>query len=266
MSSRLPTVVGSAGAIAVALGIGLPAASGGSLPSNDEEARYAPIQSISYVFGSKSMSGYFVQQAGTCLVTLMITEQSDPDQPLALSPTRVRLLLQPGQIAGLDSEEGRSLNVTCGGQAAMVIVNVGDRDQLIAQQIAALKQPPEESQGMAKAPQALHSIGGKLAHGAALRRCSPGEEPWRCPSGVALSLPAGAGLSAGADKFYRIVDGKVDAHTRATGIAATMPAAATVTGKTAWARPLLHPSSAPCPASNHSDSSCATAKAMVWRS
>jgi len=32
-------------------------------------------------------------------------------------------------------------------------------------------------------------------------------------SSVALSLAAGAGLSASADKFYRVVDGKVDART-----------------------------------------------------
>ena len=151
-SRRLTTVVASAGAIVVALGIGLPAASAGSLPSNDEEARYAPIQSISYVFGSKSMNGYFVQQAATCLVTLMITEKSDPDQPLPLSPTRVRLVLQPGQIAGLDSEEGRSVNVACGEQAATVVVYVGDRDRLVEQQIAVLKQPAGDSQGIAKLP------------------------------------------------------------------------------------------------------------------
>jgi len=136
----------------MALGIGLPAASAGSLPSNDEEARYTPIQSISYDFGSKSMNGYFVEQAATCLVTLMITEKSDPDQPLPPSPTRVRLELQPGQIAGLDSEEGRSVNITCGEQAATVVVNVGDRDRLVEQQIAVLKQPAGDSQGIAKLP------------------------------------------------------------------------------------------------------------------
>jgi mono/diheme cytochrome c family protein len=32
-------------------------------------------------------------------------------------------------------------------------------------------------------------------------------------SSIALSLAAGAGLGVGADKFYRIVDGKVDART-----------------------------------------------------
>ena len=151
-SRRLTTVVASAGAIVVALGSGLSAASAGSLPSKDKEARYAPIQSISYVFGSKSINGYFVQQTATCLVTLMIAEKSDPDQPLPLSPTRVRLVLQPGQIAGLDSEEGRSINLTCGEQAASVIVNVGERDSLLEQQIAAVKRAADESQGVAKLP------------------------------------------------------------------------------------------------------------------
>jgi hypothetical protein len=152
MSRIVPAILAFAGTIAAVLGIGAPAASGGSLPSKDEETRYASIQSISYAFGSKSMSGYFVQQAATCVVTLMITERSDPDQPLPLSPTRVRLLLQPGQIAGLDSEEGRSINLTCGEQAASVIVNVGERDSLLEQQIAAVKRAADESQGVAKLP------------------------------------------------------------------------------------------------------------------
>jgi len=95
-------------------------------PSAESQVRYLPIQNISYEFGSKSMSGYFVEQTATCRVTLMITERNDSEQWLLLSATRVRLVLAPGQVAGLDSEEGHSLNFTCGQDA-----KIGARNKLV---------------------------------------------------------------------------------------------------------------------------------------
>ena len=128
LSRTLPLVSAFAGTIAMSLWVGVPSAAGG--PPDVDGARYVPIQSISYEFGSKSMSGYFVQQSATCIVTLMISDKNDP----AASPARVRLALVPGQIAGLDSEEGRSLNVTCGAGAQTLLVDVGARDKLVALQ------------------------------------------------------------------------------------------------------------------------------------
>lgn len=140
LSRRLPGLSAFATAIAVSLSAWVPAASSGSPAPVEDKAAYAPIQSISYEFGSKSMSGYFVQQSGACLVTLMIIEKSDPDELLALSPTRVRLTLSPGQVAGLDSEEGGSLNFTCGVGATALVVDVGERDSLVALQERALQE------------------------------------------------------------------------------------------------------------------------------
>jgi hypothetical protein len=110
-----------------------PALSGESPPQKEGDARYLPIQSISYTLGSKAMSGYFVQQNSVCLVSLMIIERSDSGPP---SPTaaRVRIMLDPGQVAGVDSEEGRSLNLTCGEGAATLVVDYGERSKLVAQQ------------------------------------------------------------------------------------------------------------------------------------
>jgi hypothetical protein len=53
---------------------------------------------------------------------LMVIEKTDPDLP---QPTaaRVRIMLDPLQVAGLDSEEGRSLNLTCGEGAATLAVD-----------------------------------------------------------------------------------------------------------------------------------------------
>lgn len=110
------------------------AAWAGSASPADGRAEYKPIQSVSYEFGSKAMSGYFVKQGSACLVTLMVIERSDPEQSLPATATRIRLTMSPGQIAGLDSEEGRSLNITCGEGAAKLVVDAGDRDRLIALQ------------------------------------------------------------------------------------------------------------------------------------
>ena len=47
-------------AIAVSLWVWAPAASSGSLSQLEGKAAYQPVQNISYEFGSKSMSGYFL--------------------------------------------------------------------------------------------------------------------------------------------------------------------------------------------------------------
>ena len=136
LSKKISGVVAIAGMMTVTLLASAPTAIGGSPSSSRSHAEYKPVQSISYEFGSKSMSGYFVQEDSACLVMLMIAEKGDPEMALPPSPTRVRLALNPGQIAGLDSEEGRSLNVTCGADAATLIVDTGDTRKLIARQAA----------------------------------------------------------------------------------------------------------------------------------
>ena len=134
LSKKISGVVAIFGMTVVTHLASAPAAISGSPSSSQSHAEYKPVQSISYEFGSKSMSGYFVQEDSACLVMLMIAEKADPEMSLAPSPTRVRLALNPGQIAGLDSEEGRSLNVTCGADAATLIVDTGDTRKLIARQ------------------------------------------------------------------------------------------------------------------------------------
>ena len=142
MFSRNTFVGGSAFALAVA-------ASCGQAVAADEPTQkkgnnlYTPIENISYTFGSKAVSGYFVQQNAVCLVTLMIIEKTDPDLP---QPTaaRVRIMLDPFQVLGLDSEEGRSINLTCGEGAATLAVDTGDRDELMAKQGLAVKKTVAE--------------------------------------------------------------------------------------------------------------------------
>jgi hypothetical protein len=135
MSSRtLPGFSAFAATIAVSLWAWIPAASSAPPAAPEGQTRYLPIQSISYEFGSKSMSGYFVQRAETRIVTVMIAEKDDADKAQPPSPARIRLVLDPGQIAGLDSEEGRSLNLTCGQGAATLLVDIGETGKLVALQ------------------------------------------------------------------------------------------------------------------------------------
>ena len=77
------------------------------------------------------MSGYFVELTAKCVVMLMVSEKKDPDTDFSNSATRVRLVLNPGQTAGLDSEEGRSLNFTCGQGATALVVDSGEREKLV---------------------------------------------------------------------------------------------------------------------------------------
>ena len=127
------------GTIALGLWTGLSAVSAGSLSSAEDQAQYAPKQSIQYDFGSKSVSGYFLNKLGTCVATLMVFEKTDPEKSLPPSAARIRVTLLPGQIAGLDSEEGRSLNFTCGEDAARLLVDVGESERLIELQRRMLK-------------------------------------------------------------------------------------------------------------------------------
>jgi hypothetical protein len=138
MLSKTTLVVSAfAAAVAASFWSSGSAVSGGSRLQEEGDVLYRPIRSISYQFGSKTMSGYFVQRNSICAVTLMIAEKTDPDLP-SPTATRVRVMLEPGQVAGLDSEEGRSLSFTCGKDAATLVVSCGERDKLMAQQDIAI--------------------------------------------------------------------------------------------------------------------------------
>jgi len=140
LSRTFCSILAFAGTVAASLWTWVPVASGGSPSSVEDSATYVPIQSISYDFGSKSMNGYFVRQTNSCVVTLMIAEKIDPEEQLVSSPTRVRIVLNPKQIAGLDSEEGSSLNFTCGEGAETLIVDEGERETLVNLQERALQE------------------------------------------------------------------------------------------------------------------------------
>jgi hypothetical protein len=132
--TRLARVMAFGGTLAACLCACAPTASAGSPSAVENNDVFAPTESIRYDFGSKSMSGYFVEQASACHVMLMVSEATGPDKSPPASGARVRLVLAPGQIAGLDSEEGRSLNFTCGEGGRTLLVNAGETGRLVRPQ------------------------------------------------------------------------------------------------------------------------------------
>ena len=94
-------------------------------PDGPADRQYRPVQSISYHLGSKHAIGTFTRENGTCQVTMMVAEAVDPEVATPTSAARLRLSLQPGQAAGLDSEEGDSIDMTCGEAAETLIVRRG---------------------------------------------------------------------------------------------------------------------------------------------
>jgi hypothetical protein len=115
-------VLGSAMVASVAA---VAAVASSAAPAAGDQATYRPMQSISHDLGSKSAIGYFLREAGECQIVLMIAESADPEAGPMPSAARLRLALRPGQAAGLDSEEGRSIDLTCGDEAATLTVRSG---------------------------------------------------------------------------------------------------------------------------------------------
>jgi hypothetical protein len=69
------------------------------------------------------------------------------------------VMLDPGQVVGFDSDEGRSISLTCGEDAAMLVVSYGDRDKLIEQEDAAIADTTDKwvvlRAGSTESPRAL---------------------------------------------------------------------------------------------------------------
>jgi hypothetical protein len=93
---------------------------------------FVSAQAISYQLGSKRAVGYFVRVDGACQVTLMIAEAIDPELAQPTSAARLSLAMMPGQKAALASEEGESLELTCGSGAETVLVTRASAERSFA--------------------------------------------------------------------------------------------------------------------------------------
>lgn len=100
-----------AGAI---VGAALLAANSG-LSRADEPAIFAmtPLRAASLDVGSRHLVSYFVAAGGLCRLTVMIADAGAPEAPA----TRLRLAVDPGKAARVDTAEGKSVSFDCANEA-----------------------------------------------------------------------------------------------------------------------------------------------------
>lgn len=79
---------------------------------------YTSLQAISHSFGSKRAVGYFASEGGACAVTMFLAEAEEGHE--ALSASRVKVTVRPGEKVELASGEGEGIAVTCGKDASAV--------------------------------------------------------------------------------------------------------------------------------------------------
>jgi hypothetical protein len=87
-----------------------------------------PLRAVSLDAGSKHVVGYFLSTDGRCKLTLMIAEASrdEKTEPPA-EVMRVRLAVDPGRSASVDTTEGKLLQFDCQQNAQAMSVAVHDQ-------------------------------------------------------------------------------------------------------------------------------------------
>jgi hypothetical protein len=79
-----------------------------------------PLMASSFDSGNEHIVGYFLNDEGVCKLTLMIAEPS-----LKGAATRLKVSIDGGKSAALDTDEGKSLRFECkSGALAMSAVTV----------------------------------------------------------------------------------------------------------------------------------------------
>ena len=73
----------------------------------------APIQAVTHEFGDRTVLAYFTRGTGTCDAVLMTHQEPGP---------RVRVSLAPDQVATIENVDGGALELTCGVEAARMLV------------------------------------------------------------------------------------------------------------------------------------------------
>jgi hypothetical protein len=73
-----------------------------------------PLKAISLDVGSKHVVGYFLNTEGQCKLTLMIADTfRDETSPPSSQAMRLRLMVEPGRSALVDTTDGRLLQFGC---------------------------------------------------------------------------------------------------------------------------------------------------------
>jgi hypothetical protein len=86
-----------------------------------------PNAPILATVGSKNVIASYAPASGTCAIRVVVWDAKDTD---AASAARIRVSLDPGQTASIDSAENKSLTLKCGDYAESLAVV--DTDQQVA--------------------------------------------------------------------------------------------------------------------------------------
>ena len=84
-----------------------------------------PGHGMSFLVGNKRATTYFHPAAGTCEITVMVSE-AEPmtDAATYIPASRLRMKLTPGTVSRIDSFEGKTLSVICDAEAkTMTVLN-----------------------------------------------------------------------------------------------------------------------------------------------
>jgi hypothetical protein len=99
---------------ALSVALGLATGSGVSAAESRSPTTMKPLHAVSLDVGSKHVVGYFLNAEGRCKLTLMVAdvprdETSEPSSQIM----RLRLTVEPGRPALVDTTEGRLLQFGC---------------------------------------------------------------------------------------------------------------------------------------------------------
>ncbi|HEY8031471.1 MAG TPA: hypothetical protein VIF02_03570 [Methylocella sp.] len=72
-----------------------------------------PLQGVSFDIGTKRAVSYFLSDGNSCKLTLMLAEIVHDGEVNGLTATRVRVAIEAGKAAQLDSVEGKTLEFKC---------------------------------------------------------------------------------------------------------------------------------------------------------
>lgn len=127
-------VVSSRSAILAIAALGLVK---GAMPVSAGErdtTRIAPLKGVSLDLGSKNAVAYFVQENGTCSVTVTMAEAFPLNPAEFPTGTRVTMNVAPGTSSRIDTAEGTALNMACATGASSLTLHTFERTAYSASQ------------------------------------------------------------------------------------------------------------------------------------
>lgn len=87
-----------------------------------DEIHFKPLQGVSLHLGSKHAVGYYVADAGSCQLTLVVGDEIQGDELPKTDSARFRAVVDAGRTARFDTGSGTELQFTCGPAATAMAV------------------------------------------------------------------------------------------------------------------------------------------------